>query len=707
MSADKNISAAQLCIQLGVHDVDSRCKMQEALRMLQLRGYIEERFPDRYRLRRTDMITGVVDIISDHTPAILSIYHKKPVPVVREHLRGAGCGDTVYAAVKNDEHHRPVAEVVRIIRFAQRSMPGTIEVLQEKAWFIPDQPVYRDIMVPLHKLNGAEDGDAVVVEIEAKSQQQRTLHGRVTEVLGKRGDPHLDMAIRMKRHNFSFFFSPEQEQDALHAVAEAQRPTHAEIFYRKDLRGVPTFTIDPPGCTDIDDALSIRKMPGGNWEIGVHIVDINHYLRQGSALDKEAALRGTCVYLANRMVPMLPLPLIEHCSLSAGQDKRTFSVMFELDAEGKVLQSRLEKTLICSQRQFDYAEANQIIRSGKGEMAGELQQLSHIAQQLRAARFRNGAISFEGRTQVHFEFDEHEHPVNAFVYRPNQATSLVEEFMLLANRSVAEKVCKNSFCAPKTKRPFLYRIHGLPNPTRFERFVHMIRHLGYPIGEVYSSRTLAHQMSRLLHSVQGQPDERLLNLLALQSMTRARYTTTCKSHYGLGFGSYTHFTSPLRRYADVVVHRLMEHYVLRQQTAPLPGYGQEELETLCDYLTQQANRAKEAEQEYAHLKAMEYMEDHAGELFAARIFHIDNRDIMVELTDSGITGRVCIAKIAGRDCFYDPQHCRVANSLNTVDYTLGDHVLVASNRVDRFSKEIEFAIVKSCGGRATLPPHKV
>ena len=694
MSADKNISAAQLCVRLGVHDVDSRCKMQEALRTLQLRGYIEERFPDRYRLRRKDMITGVVDIISDNTPAILSIYHKRPVPVVREQLRGAGCGDTVYAAVKNDAHNRPVAEVVRIIRFAQRSMPGTIEVLEEKAWFIPDQPVYRDIIVPLNKLNGAADGDAVVVEIEAKSQHQRTLHGRVTEIIGKRGDPHLDMAIRMKRHNFSFFFSPEQEQDALQAIDEAQHAPRPEPFHREDLRGVPTFTIDPPGCTDIDDALSIRKMHNGNWEVGVHIVDINYYLRQGSALDREAALRGACVYLANRMVPMLPMPLIAHCSLSSGRDKRTFSVMFEMDADGKVLRNKLEKTLIRSQRQFSYAEADQIIRTGKGEMAGALQQLDCLARKLRENRFRNNAISFEGRTQVHFEFDEHEHPVNAFVYRPNQAGSLVEEFMLLANRSVAGKICKNAFCAPKTRRPFIYRTHGLPNPTRFDRFVHMIRYLGYPIGEVYSSRTLARQMSRLLNSVRGQPDERLLNLLALQSMTKARYTASCKSHYGLGFGSYTHFTSPLRRYADVVVHRLMEHYILRCHTSPLPGYGQEELEKLCDYLSQQSNNAKAAEQEYIHLKSVEYMEDHVGELFAARIYYVGEREMMVELTDSGITGRVCVAGIAGRDCFYDPQHCRITNPLNTVDYRLGDHVLVASSHVDRFSKEIAFSIVK-------------
>jgi ribonuclease R len=330
-------------------------------------------------------------------------------------------------------------------------------------------------------------------------------------------------------------------------------------------------------------------------------------------------------------------------------------------------------------------------------MAGELGQLSRIAQALRNERFRNGAISFEGRTQVHFEFDEHEHPVNAFVHRANQATSLVEEFMLLANRTVAEKICKNSFCATKVKRPFIYRIHGLPNPTKFDRFVHMIRHLGYPMGEVYSSRTLARQMSRLLNSIQGQPDERLLNLLALQSMARAHYSANCKAHYGLGFGSYTHFTSPLRRYADVVVHRLMEHYLLHKRSAPLPGYEQEELEKLCDYLTLQSNKAREAEQEYAHLKAVEYMEDHTGELFAARIYNINEREIMVELTDSGIAGRVFVAKIEGHDCFYDPQNCRVCNTMNTVDYKLGDHVLVASNHVDRFSKAITFSIVRPLG----------
>jgi exoribonuclease R len=215
------------------------------------------------------------------------------------------------------------------------------------------------------------------------------------------------------------------------------------------------------------------------------------------------------------------------------------------------------------------------------------------------------------------------------------------------------------------------------------------------MGEVYSSRTLAHQMSHLLNNVRGQPDERLLNLLALQSMSKARYAASCKAHYGLGFGSYTHFTSPLRRYADVVVHRLMEHYILQQHSASMPGYGQGELEKLCDYLTAQANKAKEAEDDYIHQKSLEYMEDHVGELFAAKIYNINEREIMVELTDSGITGHVYIAKIEGHDCFYDPQNCRVTNPMNTVDYKLGDNVLVASNHVDRFTKEILFAIVRS------------
>jgi ribonuclease R len=690
LSADKNVSAAQLCIQLGVHDVDARCKMQEALRSLQLRGYIEERFPDRYRLRRQDVVTGVIDIISDNTPAILSAFHKRPVPVARAQLRGAGCGDTVYAALSRDPHGRPVAEVIRIIRFAQRSMPGTIEVLREMAWFVPDQHIFRDIIVPLNRLNGAEDGDAVVVEIEAKSQPQRTLYGRVTEVLGRRGDPNLEMAIRMKRYNFSLCFPAALEQEARAAV---QDPAPAEAFRRTDLRGVPTLTIDPPGCTDIDDALSIRRLDNGNWEVGVHIADICGYLRQGSALDREAALRGTSVYLANRVIPMLPEPLVAHCALAPGCDRRAFSILFEVNADGQALHSRLEKTLIRSWRQFSYAEADRIITAGRGDMAGELQQLAHIAQALRRERFRNGAISFEGRTQTQFEFDAHERPVRVHVHRPNRATALVEELMLLANRAAAGKICRNAFCAPTTRRPFLYRVHGLPHPARFERFVHMIRRLGYPLGEVYSSRTLAQQLSGLLRSVRGQPDERLLNMLALQSMSRARYAAGCRAHYALGFGSYTHFTSPLRRYADVVVHRLLEHYVLRRQGGPLPGYEQAALEKLCDYLTQQSDKAREAEAEYARQKAAEYMEAHVGERFAAKIGYINAREITVELTDSGIAGRVLIAATGGRDCAYDPQRCCVSNPPRTLEYRLGDDVLVTARHVDRFSREITFDII--------------
>jgi ribonuclease R len=668
--------------------------MQEALRSLQLRGYIDERFPERYRLHRKDMITGVVDVLPDNTLALNSIYHKNPVPIVPEQLRGARYGDTVYSVVKKGERKQVSAEVVRVIRFAQRSMPGTIEVLQEKAWFIPEQDLFRDIMVPLNQLNGAEDGDAVVVEIIPKSQQHRTLHGRVTEVLGHRGDPHLDMAIRMKRQNFSLFFSKEQEQEALNAIVSAQKPYTAEPFKRIDMRGVSTFTIDPPDCKDADDALSIRRLDNGNLEIGVHIVDIDHYLERNSDLDKEAYLRGACVYLADRIIPMLPESFIAHCSLTAGSDKRTFSVLFEMDENGKVLHSKLSKTLIRSHHAFTYDDADKILKEGEGHMAWELITLARLSQKLRTERFRNGAISFEGRTQTYFKFDEHGHPIDAYVHRHNQANSLIEEFMLLANRTVAEKVAgsKDTSATKKPSMPFLYRTHGLPQPSRFDRFTHMIRHLGYPVDEAHSSRMLAKQMSKLLNNVHGQPDERLLNMLALQSMSKAKYHADRKSHYALGFMTYTHFTSPLRRYADVIVHRLLAHYILKQADTPLPGYDMEKLEAMSDYLTSRTTKAKEAQNDYAHLKSLEYMEDHIGEKFMAKIYDINAREMKIELTNSGILGRVFIAKIEGHNYFYEARNCCVTNPQHTVRYKLGDDVRVVLKQVDTFTKIITFNI---------------
>ncbi len=665
--------------------------MQEALRYLQLKGVVELRSPDCYALCRNDRITGIVDVQEGNRPVLHSIYHRKPVELLCDQLRGADCGDTVEALVKQDAGGRFSAEVLRVIRFAERRLPGCIEVLQEKAWFIPEHSIYRDIIVPLSQLNGAEDGDAVMVEIERRSQRCMTLYGKVIEVLGRRGEPHREMMLFMKRHNFNYFFSREQELEADRIILISNDNRLPEFFRRMDYTGFFTFTIDPPGTVDIDDALSVRLLDNGNWELGVHIVDISYYVKPGSFLDREAYVRATSLYFSHATIPMFPLWLVSHCSFSPGCERRAFSILYEVDGGGRIVNHRIMKTLICSRVQYTYAQAEQVINEGNDEAAEYLRLVNRLTQQLRSERFRNGALSFEGNTRVRFRFDDRGQPVEAYADPVNPVSQLIEEVMLLANHTMAGKIHQNKRYLWKDKLPFIYRVHGLPFYDKFNEFLRMIQHLGYELGEVYSYRSLTVRLGALLRQAQGRPEARLLNVLALNTMSRAKYTTECKGHYALAYGAYTHFTAPLRRYADVVTHRLLEHYVLQRHTTPLEGYDHDSLQRICDHVTAQQYKAKEAQDSYVRLKSIEYMDRNSGKVFPAIVYGMNERGLVVELVDSGIQGRILLRKLPG-DCFFDYSGYTVVNRRNNKKYRLGDPLYVTLDYTDRFAKQINFVI---------------
>ncbi|MDR1225581.1 MAG: VacB/RNase II family 3'-5' exoribonuclease [Prevotellaceae bacterium] len=690
LSDERVITLQQLSAMLDASNVDMRCLLQEALRYLMLRGHIEEAYPYKYRLCRKEYIMGVVDVAKDNAQSrtLISLYHKKPIFILPDKLRGALPGDTVWAALHLDSLKGQVAEVTRVVKFACRRFSGSIEIARERAWFIPEQDIYRDIVVPLNKLGGAKDGDAVMVEIDEFTESFRTMHGKVVQVLGARKDRHVDFVLKLEQQGFSQLFTPELTQLAQRIAAEKGEIPLSEYEQRRDLRDVLTFTVDPKDVHEIDDAISIRQFSSGRWEVGVHIADVSHYIPQGSAIDLEARRRGTSVYLYDKVIPMLPQEIVELCTLLPREDKLAFSVIFEFSEKWELLNFWMGKTIIRSDQNFSYHEVSYIIAANEGRYARDIQVLYSIATMLKQRRAENGALFFHSAPELKFDFDDNSFPIRVHVNQRNEATMMVEELMLLANRTVAQRIGKRG--TQKSDRPFVYRVHGLPHRTHFDEFVRVAQRFGYVVGDTSTNKQIALQLSSLLEQAKGKPEETLLASLALKAMSKARYTHKPKAHYGLAFEYYAHFTSPMRRYADLAAHRLLEGYHINRASAR--EVDEEEIEKLCAHLTLQQQRADLLEDECRREKAAEYMESRMNHLFTAVIFNFGDRTMSVELRENGICGQIFYADLIDDQYFLNRDTYTVIGMQGRATYRLGDWVRVKPLRINEYSKNICFSI---------------
>jgi ribonuclease R len=574
-------------------------------------------------------------------------------------------------------------EVIEVIKRAKKQFVGTILKEHRISFFMPDNTsMPMDIMIEDKDLNGAKDGDKVVVAITDWPERARNPFGEVIHLLGRPGNNDVEMNSILAEFEFPLCFPNEVE-------AEAERISEIipekEINKRRDFRKTLTITIDPFDAKDFDDALSIKKLENGNWEIGVHIADVSHYVKPGSQLEEEAYRRATSIYLVDRTIPMLPEKLSNHvCSLRPNEDKLCFSAVFELDDNAKIHHEWFGRTIIRSQRRFNYDEVQEIIEAKKGELSTEILILDGLAKKLRAERFSKGAINFESR-EVRFKLDENAKPISVYVKEMKDSNRLIEDFMLLANRRVAEFI--GNYKNKSQEKTFVYRVHDEPNSEKLTTFSTFLKKLGYQL-RTNSRKSLAESYNTLFEDIKGKGEQQMIETIAIRTMMKAYYTTENIGHYGLGFKYYTHFTSPIRRYPDVMVHRLLEMYLNHAESQDKISF-----EEKCKHSSQMEIKAAEAERASVKYKQAEFLLDKVGEEFWGLISGVSKWGLFVMLEESHCEGLVANHRM--NDDFYvlDNENYQLIGTKYKKVYRLGDRVRVKVAKVDLAKKLLDYELV--------------
>ncbi len=595
-------------------------------------------------------------------------------------------GDTVRVLVYAKRKGRDAeGEVVEIIERNPQLFVGTLEVQKHFAFLLVDNKVMaNDIFIPKNALKGGKNGDKAVVRLTEWPERARNPYGEVVDVLGPAGENNTEIHAILAEYGLPYSY-PEAVEKAANKIPD-EIPAE-EIAAREDYREVLTMTIDPRDAKDFDDALSIRRLASGNWEIGVHIADVSYYVKPGSIIDKEAEKRGTSIYLVDRTIPMLPEHLCNGvCSLRPDEDKLAFSCIFEMNDNAEVIQSRITRTVIRSNRRFAYEDAQAIIETGEGDFRDEVLTLNDLAQKLRKRRFENGSINFD-RHEVKFEIDENGKPLGVYFKVSKEANKLIEEFMLLANRTVAEFVGK----AQKGRKPkaFVYRIHDLPDPDKMSSLAAFITRFGHKLKTEGSKSELSKGINSLLAKVQGRPEENLVETIAIRAMAKAIYTTVNVGHYGLSFDYYTHFTSPIRRYPDLMVHRLLERYMAGGRSV-----NEQALERECKHASEMEQLAATAERASIKYKQVEFMSERLGEEYDGVISGITEWGLYVEVNENKCEGLVPIRDL--EDDYYEfdeKNYCLVGRRLHRI-YRLGDPIRIQVARANLERKQLDFALVE-------------
>lgn len=673
------------------HGIEATTMPQKQQVILLLEGLTEQDFlievvPGKYKVKnRGTQVTARFERRSNGKNHAITDDNESIFIAERNSLRAMN-GDKVlvlvYAKRKNRETE---GEVIEILEKNEQVFIGTLDVQKHFAFLLTDNKVLaNDIFIPKDKLKGGKHGDKAVVRITDWPERARNPYGEVVDILGAAGENNTEINAIMAEYGLPYKY-PENVEKAANKIPE--EIPQEEIRNREDFRDATTFTIDPKDAKDFDDALSIRRLGNGTWEIGVHIADVTYYVKPNTVIEKEAEKRATSVYLVDRVVPMLPERLCNFiCSLRPDEDKLAFSCIFEMNDKAEVLRSRIARTVIRSNRRYAYEDAQAIIETGEGDYKEEILKLNDLAQQLRANRFAGGSIDFD-RHEVKFEIDETGRPLGVYFKVSKEANKLIEEFMLLANRTVAETIGKIKGRKPKA---FVYRVHEQPDPDKLNILSEFITRFGYKLKTTGKNTELSKGINTLLHQVKNKPEENLIETITLRSMAKAVYTTENVGHYGLAFDYYTHFTSPIRRYPDMMVHRLLEKYLFQNGKS----VNLEKLEEECKHSSEMEQLAANAERASIKYKQVEYMSERLGQEYDGVISGVTEWGLYVEINENKCEGLVPIRDLEDDYYEFDEKNfCLIGHRKKRI-YRLGDPIRIQIARANLEKKQLDFALVE-------------
>jgi ribonuclease R len=679
---NRSFNYKQVCKALRLTGEDKRIKVHEALIEMVDEGFVKAPRRGSFKIdQKGAYITGRIKLNRKGPATLLSEEVDEEIVISQGNLNHALHEDLVKVFIYARKRKMSEGEVVEILERNKSQFVGILKVSKHYAFLIPDSPTMPyDIFILPSKLKGAKDNDKVIATIQEWPKEAKNPVGEVVEVLGQAGSHNAEMHAILAEFELPLHFPKhiEEEAEKISEVIPA-----SEIKNRKDFRKILTFTIDPADAKDFDDAISIRKLKNNNWEIGVHIADVTHYVRPNSQIEKEAYKRATSIYLVDRVVPMLPERLSNGvCSLRPNEEKLTYAVIFEMDDNANVVNYSIDKTVINSDHRFAYEEAQQMIEAGEGVLAEEMTLLNTLAQKLRKARYDEGSINFE-RKEVKFQLDEKGSPTGVYFKISKEANQLIEEFMLLANRTVAEHILKLG-----GKKAFVYRIHDKPDPEKLNHLSRFVKRFGYNLA-ISNKEKIANSLNEMIDDAKEKPFRNLIEVLSVRTMAKAVYSSFNIGHYGLSFDDYTHFTSPIRRYPDMIVHRLLEKYLAGGRSVTV-----EKLESQCEHCSNMEQKAVSAERASIKYKQVEFMREHLGEEFDGIISGVTNWGMYVEVTENGCEGMVPLRTLDDDYYVFDEEEMAIIGKSHKRKFQLGDEVRVQVAAANLLQKQLDFELIQ-------------